>query len=418
MKSLVMQLACFVAVTTPVMSDDPPTNTIPAADSVDFSGKWQTDFGDLELNQNGKNVEGVYRLGTVDGKVEGRVLTLRYREPNAAGEARFTMAEDSFNFTGMWRPDGTGTWLAWNGKRKRRDSLGFDGLWEPSYGLMRLSTKSDGVDGVYNYPGGIATINGVLKETRLVFRYKEPETEGSGWFELSEDKQSIHGKWRPDGATPWQAWTGARRLPKAGRVWLVILEANWERSIEEPEYAFGDMLANYFRMASARHVEVRHRFFHDANDLKRFCQQVQFLAEPVIVLISTHGTPEGITVFGNTIDASVIAEGLAGASNVKLLHLSGCGMMAGNFPRQVHALSKGKETFPISGYKTTVAWDTSALGDFTYLSLLLTRGLEPDVAVRKAIVASPYLGDSKVPGSSFKPLGLTLLNPPGNNANE
>ena len=67
-------------------------------------------------------------------------------------------------------------------------------------------------------------------------------------------------------------------------------------------------------------------------DLKRFCQRVQFLAEPVVVLISTHGTPAGIRVFGETIPADVIAESLTGASNVKLLHLSGCGMMSGDFP--------------------------------------------------------------------------------------
>ncbi|MBM79806.1 MAG: hypothetical protein CMJ78_04345 [Planctomycetaceae bacterium] len=413
MKTLTL-LASLLVVVLPTFADDQPAKPTPAKDVVSFAGQWSTSYGVLTLTQNGVNVEGNYRLGTVKGKVEGRVLILRYKEPGATGEAKFTIAKDRKSFTGVWRQDGTEEWLVWNGKRRESRPLGFEGLWETSFGLMRLSSGAKGVRGVYEYPSGNATIEGAVKDGRLNFRYEEPEAKGSGWFELSEDKMSISGKWRPDGSQAWQTWTGTRRMPKAGRVWLVILEANWERSIEEPEYAFGDMLEKYFTMASARHVSVRHRFFHDATDLKRFCEKVQFIAEPVVVLISTHGTSKGITVFGKTISADVIAKGLAGASNVKLLHLSGCGMMSGSYPRQVHTLLKDQATFPISGYKTTVAWDASALGDFTFLSLLLIRGLEPDAAVRQAIIASPYLGETQVRGSSFRPLGLNVLPPPQN----
>ena len=395
-----------------VFSEETPANDNTAADEVTFSGDWATDFGVLHLTQDGETVEGRYPLGTVRGTVEGRILTLRYKETTVTGEARFTISEDQSTFTGTWREDGTTAWLQWNGRRMESKPFGFEGLWETSFGLMRLTSDSSDVHGAYDYPSGIATIEGALREKRLIFRYKEPEAEGSGWFELSDDKMSIRGKWRPDGAQQWQPWTGTRKLPKTGRVWLVVLEANWEQSIEEKEYAFGDMLDSYFTMASARHVDVRHRFFHDATDLKRFCQKIQFLAEPVVVLISTHGTPEGIMVSGETIPADVIAESLAGASNVKLLHLSGCAMMAGTFPNQIHKALKGKETFPISGYKTNVAWDASALGDFTFLSLLLIRGLEPEAAARQAIAASPYLGEKRLQGSAFKSLGLTVSPPP------
>ena len=407
-------LLTLLLVASPTFADEQPAKTTPTEDVVSFSGQWTTSFGVLTLTQNGVNVEGKYRLGTVKGKVEGRVLIVRYKEPGAIGEAKFTIAKDGKSFTGVWRQDGTEEWLAWNGKRQESKPLGFDGLWETSFGLMRLSSSTKEVSGVYEYPSGNATIKGSVKDGRLTFRYEEPEAKGSGWFELSDDKMSISGKWRPDGAQAYQRWTGTRRVPKAGRVWLFILEANWESSIEEPEYAFGDMLEKYFTMASARHVAVRHRFFHDATDLKRFCEKVQFLAEPVVVLISTHGTSNGITVFGKTITADVIAKSLAGATNIKLLHLSGCGMMSGSYPRQIHTLLKDKATFPISGYKTMVAWDASALGDFTFLSLLLIRGMEPEAAARAAIVASPYLGDSLVRGSSFRPLGLTVLQPPKN----
>lgn len=407
-------LIAVLLVPTSVFGDDPPDNANSTTKVASFAGDWATDFGVLKLSQDDDSVVGQYVLGTVRGKVKGRVLTLRYTEDTVTGEAKFTLARDSSSFQGVWRQDGTKLWFVWNGKRLKSEPLGFAGLWDTSFGRMRLTADGSDVSGAYDYPSGAASIEGEVKEKRLIFRYKEtePAVEGSGWFELSADGMSINGMWRPDGTQVWQPWTGTRTTPKDGRVWLVILEANWERSIEEPEYAFGDMLDKYFTMATARHVEVRHRFFHDAKDLTRFCRKIQFMTEPAVVLISTHGTAEGITVFGKTITADVIAESLQSASNVKLLHLSGCGMMSGTFPQQIHRLMKDKATFPISGYKTTVAWDASALGDFTFLSLLLIRGLDPKEAARQAIMVSPYLGTKPTPGSAFRPLGLTVLPPP------
>ncbi len=355
---------------------------------------------------------GKYDLGTVDGTVKDRVLTLRYREADAAGQAKFTLAADGLKFQGTWQQDGTVGWLPWNGKRIETKPLGFAGLWETTFGMMRLTGNGGEVRGAYDYASGPATIAGEIKAQRLIFRYREPDRQGSASFELSEDAMSITGKWREDGDQNWRPWTGKRVVPEAGKIWLVVLEANWERSIDEQEYAFGDMLTNYFTMATARHIHVRHRFFHDATDLRRFCEKIQFLAEPVVLLISTHGTREGITVFGRTINANVVAESLVGADNLKLLHLSGCAMMSGDFPQQIHAQLKDRARFPISGYQTSVAWDASALGDFTFLSLLMIRRLEPAAAARQAVLASPYLGDQVVPGSVFQPLGLTVVPAP------
>ena len=227
----------------------------------------------------------------------------------------------------------------------------------------------------------------------------------------------ISGQWRPDGAKSWQVWEGARDIPKPGVVWLMILEANWERAIDEPQYAFADMLEEFFTMALARHVQVRKRAFHDETDLRRFCGKVKYLAEPVVLLISSHGTEKGISASGDTIGPDVLADTLSGASNLKLLHLSGCAMMSGDFPKQVHQRVKDA-TFPISGYKTTVAWDASALGDFTYLSMLLIRKMDPARAVKQAKLVSPYLGDKRIRGAAFKPLGLSLVLPPSEVAEE
>ncbi|MEM8667961.1 MAG: hypothetical protein AAGG48_10620 [Planctomycetota bacterium] len=410
--ALILTQIVFVAA---AYADDPPVTEAEESATLvqtgSFAGEWNTDYGALQLTQEGDSVQGRYRLGTVSGTVDGRVLTLRYQESSASGEAEFVLSDDGQRFKGKWRESGEPEYLSWNGTRVLSPTRNFAGLWETSFGLMRLTQTDGEVTGAYDYVSGAALIEGQIKEKRFVFRYKEPEAEGMGWFELADDGMSIIGKWRPDGQTRWQDWTGTRKVAEPDRIWLMILEANWETSIDEPEYAFGDMLNKYFTMATARHVEVRHRFFHDSTDLKRFCKKVQFLAEPVVVLISTHGTPKGITVFGETITADVIAESLRGASNVKLLHLSGCGMMLGDFPNQIHERLGNAPKFPISGYKTTVAWDASALGDFTFLSLLLIRGLDPEIAVRQAIRVSPYLGDDRVPGAAFRPLGLTILQP-------
>lgn len=291
----------------------------------------------------------------------------------------------------------------------------FEGLWQTSFGAMRLRVDRDNVQGAYDFEGGVASISGKLKNDRFVFRYKESDAEGEGWFMLSEDGSKLQGKWHVDGRQTWQDWLGERSIPRPDRVWLVILEANWERSISEPEYAFGEMLTNYFTMATARHVQVRHRYFHDATDLQRFCREIQFLAEPVVLLISTHGTSAGIIVNGGTIKADTVAKSLTDASNLRLLHLSGCAMMSGDFPRTIHDSLGDRATFPISGYQTNVAWDASAIGDFTYLSLMLIRKLPPEEAARQAMIASPYLGTERIRGTSFKPLGLTVVSAPSFN---
>ncbi|MCG8650993.1 MAG: hypothetical protein MI861_14230, partial [Pirellulales bacterium] len=179
--------AVLLFVVAPVFSDDPPADTNPAADKSTVAGNWATDYGILQLTQDGMSVEGDYPLGTIKGTVKDRVLELRYKEANATGEAKFTFAKDFSTFQGTWREDGTDRWLPWNGRRLKPQPLGFDGLWDTSFGPMRLTADADNVSGAYDYPSGNATIQGQVKGKRLVFRYKEPKVEGSGWFELSDN---------------------------------------------------------------------------------------------------------------------------------------------------------------------------------------------------------------------------------------
>ncbi len=288
--------------------------------------------------------------------------------------------------------------------------LRFDGLWETTYGRMRLRERGDAVRGSYSYAAG-SSIEGEREGKRLEFRYTEPAAAGEGWFELSADGQSFAGQWRAEGARRWSGWSGKRVVPEPRKRWLVILEADWEGSLAEEEYAFADMLESYFTMSSAQHVAVRKRSFHDAADLKRWCAEVPYLAEPVVLLLSTHGTKQGITVGGHTIGPEAIAEAVSGCDNLLALHLSGCSMMKGPVPQQILDHLPAGVSFPISGYSTPVAWDASALADFVYLTFLLIRGLPPEQAVEQTHLMAPFTGEEKVPGGKFAPLGLDVLVP-------
>lgn len=286
----------------------------------------------------------------------------------------------------------------------------FSGLWESSYGRMRLSQLDGQVTGSYSYASG-SSISGSMDGARLTFRYAEPDAQGEGWFELREEGRSFEGRWRPAGSEVWQPWSGRRVTPETGKIYLVVLEAYWETSLAEEEYSFGAMLRSYFTMSAAQHVEVRHRFFHDAVDFRRLCAEVTYLAEPVVLLISSHGSESGIGVGGAVIDAETIAASTRNASNLKLLHLSGCSMMNGAVPAQVMERIPAAARFPISGYRTTVAWDASAISDFIFMSFLLIHRMEPAEALRQCGLVAPFIRDGGPEGSAFVGLGLDLLAP-------
>ncbi len=288
----------------------------------------------------------------------------------------------------------------------------YAGLWETSYGRMRLNQVGSKVSGEYSYTS-TSTIAGEVEEGRLTFEYREGETQGEGWYEFAEDGESFHGRWREKGKEGWNRWKGTRVHPEKGIIWLVILEAHWETSLAEKEYAFGDMLRSYFTMESARHVRVRYRTFHDEKDLRRWSRDVRFLAEPVVLLISTHGTARGVQVSGEVIGAEALADCVRGSHNLKVLHLSGCGMMAGDVPAAIQKSLGPAQKLPITGYTTTVAWDASALADFVYLSMLLIHRLEPAAAVQQTHLLAPFTREDRLPGARFQALGLRVLDAKG-----
>src|SRR5205823_5294392 len=116
--------------------------------------------------------------------------------------------------------DGADHWLPWTGHRE------WDGIWETTFGRMRLVQEKTRMHGLYSGPPE-GKIDGRLDGARFGFRYAEPTIQGEGWFELAEGGQSFAGEWRPEGVNSWRTWTGHRVHPIPGLTWLMVIEAPW-----------------------------------------------------------------------------------------------------------------------------------------------------------------------------------------------
>lgn len=264
---------------------------------------------------------------------------------------------------------------------EQRDAEPFDGLWETTYGAMRLSRQGEQVSGVYWF-AGVSHIRGRLvgeDRRRLQFEYDQPDGErGTGEFTISQDGGRFEGTWITEKGFGGR-WTGKRVIPIPGRTWLIILESHWESGLRDPEYSFGSMLRSFFTRLPD--VEVRHRFVHDLADLRRFCQDAAFLAEPVVLYISSHGTPDGPAIGSDIASVETIAECVRDIHNLQLLHFGACALMRGDAPERIAAAMPEGVRFPISGFTEYVDWAGSALVDFTYLEMIFERGLAPVDAV-------------------------------------
>jgi hypothetical protein len=277
---------------------------------------------------------------------------------------------------------------------------GWDGIWETSFGRLRLVDEGARVRGLYEC-GGPSSLEGATHEGALDFDYREPAVCGSGSFELAQDGASFAGRWRAQGETKWSEWNGWRLQAEAGITWLVVLEAHWQRSLNESEYAFGNMLREIFARTSR--VRVRQRFFDDAESLEQWCRELAYLPEPVVLIIASHGVAEGLSVRGKVIDTDRIFESLRHAGSLKLLHFSSCLIGVGRESQPI------EQPFPVSGYTTSVDWGASALLEFTYLDLILNRDLEPAKAAAILPTLISFAGDRTSPGSPYPAAGFRFF---------
>ncbi len=382
-----------------------------------FDGPWETSYGYMELQSEGKHVTGYYLFdgerSAIDGVMtDGETLEFSYHEPAVSGSGVFVLNDDRQSFSGKWRETSSQAWETWIGKRPKKESTAYTGIWDTNFGRVRLVQDGDAVTGTYE-SGGEATIQGTVTGRKLTFTYKEEAAQGEGWFELSPDARSFDGKWRSTSAksSTWQNWNGSRVVAEPGVTWLVVLEANWEESMAESEYNFGDIIKTFF--ARAPSVRVRHRRFATEEELRHWLSEVSYLVEPTVVVISSHGTEKG--VFGSAmqtpVSPSVFSDTLRNAPNVKLLHLASCLTMKGDYATRILKGMPASARFPVSGYATSVDWGGSALADLLYYELVLVHGFKPAKAFKETLSLLPLAGAEGKKSDVIPALDMRMVEP-------
>lgn len=366
---------------------------------TDFAGTWFTSFGPMTLRRQGGRLVGTYgRDGTensIDGTLQDGRFVFSYREAHEQGTGWFALRRHGA-FAGEYLADGNKAPLPWQGWRD------FDGLWDLPLGRVRLVQEVGGpVTGIAEFDPA-ARIEGQLNGQRLTFTLAAPKVAGHGMLELDPAGLTASGEWRQDGQPP-QPLQGQRALGMPGLIWLVVLEAYWQRALDEREFAFGHMLRELF--ARLPRVQVRHRFFQDEPSLLHWSRQLLFLPEPAYLVITGHGEATGLSVGGKIIELTGVLDSLRLADSLRLLHFSCCliGQDAGE------ALKRA--TFPISGYTTTVGWAESALGEFIYLNMMLERGLPPATAAQQLPALVRFAGTEELEGSPYRPAGFRYFAP-------
>jgi len=374
---------------------------------VNFAGRWLSSFGPMELTQDGLAVSGHYlsrgHRCPIEGAIVGDQLRFRYEEPTEQGTGWFELQRHG-KFRGGYTAESATNEGTWIGERE------FDGIWESSFGRLRLIQEENRIVGFYEGVGS-STIEGEIVEGEFQFHYQEPQAAGEGKFIIDPGFESFTGEWRPMGAERWSAWVGKRVLPKSNLTWLLVLEAHWQRSIAEKEFSFGQMLAEFLNRHE--HLAVRHRFFDDAAGLDRWCRELLYFPEPAVVLVASHGTSEGISVQGRTIDSKRVIDSLRYAENLMLLHFSACLVMKEEEPGDFAKRIQRAAPFPISGYTTSVDWGGSAVLEFNYLDMILGKGLAPEVAAENLLKLVKYAGDTVPEGSPYPPAGFRFFSPAG-----
>jgi hypothetical protein len=368
-------------------------------EQMDFAGRWFTSFGPMVLHQDGDRVTGTYGPTGLEHTLEGTVtdgtLDFRYREVAEQGTGRFRLRR-SGSFSGEYLAEGNPNTLPWQGWRE------FDGYWDTSLGRMRLF-QDDGerVRGILEFDDA-GKLDGRIDHGRLSYTFKGSRASSSGFLDLDPLCLALSGEWQ-DGDHPLHVWRGQRALAQRGLTWLVVLEAYWQRALDDREFAFGAMLREIF--GRIPRAQVRHRFFHDEDSLVHWCRQLLYLPEPAILVVTGHGESNGLSINGRIVDMRRMMDSLRLADTLQLLHFSSC-LVGQDTGQALHGAP-----FPVSGYTTRVDWAESALTEFIYLDMMLEKGLPPAQAAQQLVNLVRFAGDEPVPGSPYMPAGFRFLAP-------
>ena len=104
---------------------DPQTPQTPVVSSGDWAGVWYTDFGRMDLVQNGSNITGQYEDAgykyTIKGTINGDVFTGTYSEDGNISDFKFILNDEGNSFSGTYDVD-TGNW---GGKQDRDPNISY-----------------------------------------------------------------------------------------------------------------------------------------------------------------------------------------------------------------------------------------------------------------------------------------------------
>lgn len=92
-------------------------------ENCSWSGTWDTNWGEMQLIQNGDIITGSYDTdGQIQATVSGNMLIgtwsepPSYQPPDDSGGFEFFMSEDCMSFVGHWKYGSDGGWAgSWEG---------------------------------------------------------------------------------------------------------------------------------------------------------------------------------------------------------------------------------------------------------------------------------------------------------------
>lgn len=192
--------------------------------AADFSGKWASNFGLVELMQMGERVTGTYSCcnGNITGCVNGYRLEFTWRDPvYGNGWGRFVMSPDKKRLDGVWGYSGQQTANGkWNAIRFAAPSMrGTPSYWTVS-GLNAAVGSLDGkaelfiadgevsgkIEGKYSTPiqkqiqkiDMFNYLEGTATERGMQLRWRSPIDDSAGTMDLQRSAGRLVGSWVSD----------------------------------------------------------------------------------------------------------------------------------------------------------------------------------------------------------------------------
>lgn len=186
-----------------------------------FEGKWESDFGILDLVQKAGNVTGGYSCcnGTISGKIVNSQLDFTWSDPiYGNGWGRFILSDDGNQLKGIWGYAGQeNTNGTWNAKRFNHPSIrGVPTYWVVQgrndfsgslTGTAELFINGDQVTGqikgsytmdVSGRPEHLEIFNhvdGLVSDRSMQLKWRNPIDGTSGTMDLNRNQTQLNGVW-------------------------------------------------------------------------------------------------------------------------------------------------------------------------------------------------------------------------------